>query len=531
MIVITLIKDIVRIEQNSMDRLVETARQILSSSDILTIRSMTSALFAWFSEHRRFVATLLDTTKSLHLSADSFLWSILTDATKQRLRRIRRDVEAFRLIVQCRAISFAVPSEHSTPRSESHVYDIERLLVPRVGLTATYEIVDDTQRILRETANYLIERSAPLRTIFENIQRIESDIREMSRTFREMISAIDSNGGDTSGKVVVDDVDPSSQDFKSIDRSNAEQRSLALQSSIFRLNELLSRAPTEAQIRLREKLAYMQDIYEREEIDIIESWTKRELFELETISRLTTTRDAVRRLWEAAQSIEKLRDTVQRAISRETREILSLRDTLKNENDRLEETGQNAYHRILHELQIIRRNDSGSTKLEQREKDYVREKITTSGIEGDDSTVAINSIAMRQWQRNFCETTCNILLEHRRAGTAHTLETNVNRTRDRLTAFLYRYGDNVFLRDLRKMAKNNNWSNPRAALLPEKRSPLSSWQNRNTETIDKLRDDRKDTYDRFFSIDWSLLSRVNSSAINAILNIFEIRYSFVDDEH
>lgn len=510
-----------------MDRLVETTRQILSSSDILTIRSMTSALFAWFSEHRRFVATLLDTTKSLHLSADSFLWSILTDATKQRLRRIRRDVEAFRLIVQCRAISFVVPLERSTPRSESNVYDIERLLVPRVGLTATYEIVDNTQRILRETANYLIERSAPLRTIFENIQRIESDIREMSKTFREMMTAIDSNGGDEREKVV----DPSSQNFKSIDRSNAEQRSLVLQSSILRLNELLSRAPTEAQIRLREKLASMQDIYEREESDIIESWTKRELFELETMSRLTTTRDAVRRIWEAARSIEKLRDTVQRAISRETREILSLRDTLKNENDRLEETGQNAYHRILHELQIMRRNDSGSTKLEQREKDYVREKIATSGIEGDDSTVTIDSIAMRQWQRNFCETTCDILLENRIAGTARTLETNVNRTRDRLTAFLYRYGDNVFLRDLRKMAKNNDWSNPRATLLSEKRSPLSSWQNRNTETIDKLRDDRKDTYERFFSIDWSLLSRVNSSAIDAILKIFEIRYSFVDDEH
>lgn len=201
---------------------------------------------------------------------------------------------------------------------------------------------------------------------------------------------------------------------------------------------------------------------------------------------------------------------------------------MKSDNDRLEETGQNAYHRILHELQITRRNDTGSTRLEQREKDYVREKITTSSVEGDDSTVAMNSTAMRQWQRNFCNATCDVLLHER--DDAIMLETRVNRARDRLTAFLYRYGDDVFLRDVREIARKKSWMNPRAVLLPDKRSPLASWKKDGAKVTDNLRNKRKDTYERFFSIDWSLLNRVNSSTVDAILSVFEIRYSIEIDE-
>lgn len=133
-----------------MDRLVETARVILSS-EVLTIRSMTPLLLAWFSKHGKLIERLADRTETL--STDSRLWSI--DATRQRIRRIRNGIESFRRIVQCRAISFA-SSEHST-ESESTVYDFERLLVPRVGLTATYDILDDTIRILRDTAKYVID--------------------------------------------------------------------------------------------------------------------------------------------------------------------------------------------------------------------------------------------------------------------------------------------------------------------------------------------------------------------------------------
>lgn len=501
-----------------MDRLVETTREILSS-EVSTIRSMTSLLLAWFSEHRKLIALLVDRTKTLHLSPESRLWSITNDATQQRLRRIRSGIESFRTIVQCRAKSFA-PSEHSAT-FELTVYDFERFLVPRVGLTATYEVVDDTIRILRETARYLIERSTPLRTILDNIQRVESDTREMSRIFQEMLLETNIDPNDTR-KISVD-ADSSVTNYKSIERSEAEQRSLALQSSIDRLNELLARAPTEAQIRLQQTLRSMQDIFEREENRLVETWSSKERDALEAISRLATTRDAVRRISEATRSIERLRDTVQRSISRETREILSLRDKLKGDNDRLEETGQNAYHRILHELQISRRNDTGSTRLEQREKDYVRDKITTSGVEGDDSTVTIDSTAMRQWQRNFCNATCDVLLHER--DDAIMLETRVNRARDRLTAFLYRYGDDVFLRDVREIARKKSWSNPRAVLLPDKQSSLASWKKGSARVTDKLRNERKDTYDRFFSIDWSLLNRVNSSTVDAILNVFEIRYS------
>lgn len=89
-----------------MDRLVETARVILSS-EVLTIRSMTPLLLAWFSKHGKLIERLADRTETL--STDSRLWSI--DATRQRIRRIRNGIESFRRIVQRRAISFA-SSEH-----------------------------------------------------------------------------------------------------------------------------------------------------------------------------------------------------------------------------------------------------------------------------------------------------------------------------------------------------------------------------------------------------------------------------------
>lgn len=499
-----------------MDRLIQTTREI-TSSEISDIRSMIPLLLAWFAEHEKYIELLVTKSEKMHLSPESSLWLIINAASEQRLRRIRSGIELFRTIVQCREISFVPVKRPTTTIFESTVYDFERFLVPRVGLTATYEVIDDTIRILRETARYLIERSTPLRTILDNIQRVEFDIREMNRAFREMLLETDMSELSHS-------VDSSVVNYKSIERSEAETRSFALRSSIDRLNELLTRASAEAQIRLHQKLRSMQDSFEHEENGLVETWSSRERDALETISRLEARRDAVRRISEATRSIERLRDTVQRSISRETREILSLRDSLKNDNDRLEESGQNAYNRVLHELQITRRNDTGSTKLEQREKDYVREKITTSGVEGDDSTVAIDSVTMRQWQRNFCNATCDVLL-HERDDDAIMLETRVNRARDRLTAFMYRYGDDVFLRDVREIARKKNWTNPRVVLLPDKQSPLASWKKDNSSATDKLRNERKDTYDRFFSIDWSLLNRVNSSTVDAILSIFEIRYS------
>lgn len=289
-----------------MDRLVETTREILSS-EVLTIQLMTQLLLAWFSEYRKLIALLVDRTETLYLSPDSRLWSITNDATQQRLRRIQSDIESFCTIVQCRAISFATSKNSAT--FESTVYDFERLLVPRVGLTATYEVVDDTIRILRETARYLIERSASLRTILDNIHRVESDIREMSRTFQEMLLEINVYPNDARN-ISVDDVDSSVTNYKSIERSEAEQRSLALHSSIDRLNELLARAPTEAQIRLQQKLRFMQDAFEREENGLVETWSSRERDAVEAISRLATTRDNVQRISEATRSIERLRDTV-----------------------------------------------------------------------------------------------------------------------------------------------------------------------------------------------------------------------------
>lgn len=348
----------------------------------------------------------------------------------------------------------------------------------------------------------------------------------MSRTFQEMLLATNGASSETT-KV---SVDPTSgvTNYKSVERLEAEQRALAFRSSIERLNELLARTPAEAQIRLQQTLSSMQDAFEREEARLVATWSSREQDALEAISRLTTTRDTVRQISEAVRTIEHLRNTVQRSISRETREILSLRDKLKSDNDRLEEAGQHAYQRILHELQISRRNDTGSTKLDQREKDYVREKITKSDVENDDSTVANDSATMRQWQRKFCDATCDILLDERDDATI--LETRVNRARDRLMAFLYRYGDDGFLRDVREIARKKSWTNPRAALLPDKPSSLASWKKGRARTIDQLRNERKDTYERFFSIDWSLLNRVNSSTVDAILSVFEIRYSPRVDE-
>lgn len=203
-----------------MDRLVETTRKILSS-EVSTIRSMTQLLLAWFSEHRKIIELLVDRTETLYLSPDSRLWSITNDTTQQRLRRIRSGIESFRTIVQCRAISFT-SSEHSTT-FEPTVYEFERLLVPRVGLTATYEVVDDTIRILRETARYLIERSSSLRIILDNIQRVESDTREMSRTFQEML--LETNIDPNDPRKISVNVDSSVTNYKSNDRKQNNSRS------------------------------------------------------------------------------------------------------------------------------------------------------------------------------------------------------------------------------------------------------------------------------------------------------------------
>lgn len=509
---------------------VEDTRDICNNTVVKNINLIIS-LRDLYNKYKSILYTVV---RNSSLSEKSSLWPIVRYCISQRLINARNSIKTYRNIIQLRSLAFSgggddvvattVKSTADSRRSGDYdVFDFQSHLIQNNNDFESYgSLFENFGRILTKTAQQMIDKSELLRLLHNNILRVERESKNMRHEYETMLLAEKKNISLIDGTKVV---------YASKDRIDAQNQSESLQINIQNLNSLLERAPIDAQIRLQQKLQSMQEILEQEEYKLIKSWVEREQRAKDYLSNVREINESLEKINSAIESIENLRDILQRSISQETRQTMANIATLKRENDLLESFENNTYRRILHELQILRHKDGGSTKLNSREIEYVRDTLAkkNENLNLDDFSVAMTSDQIRTWQNNFVTSTCDRLLLNAEDESSFLLETRVNRTRDRLTAFLFRYGDEIIIRDIRTIAENKLWSRPRDILTFRKKvSPVATWlkkESEDEEFMQQARKTREHKYEIFFTINWSLMNRVSGSVIDTILKIFHIRFS------